>query len=129
MSALGQKRTHAAQQYHSLFDHLVGLRKKAWGDGYAEGLGCPEVDHQLELGRCLHGEVGGFFAFKDAIDIASRLPELLDGISAIRHQPAAGGKEAVVIDGRQSVTSGKGNNQFAMRNCKRASRHYDAAIR
>src|SRR6516225_11883115 len=97
MSALGQKRTHAAQQYHSLFDHLVGLRKKAWGDGYAEGLGCPEVDHQLELGRCLHGEVGGFFAFKDAIDIASRLPELLDGISAIRHQPAAGGKEAVVI--------------------------------
>jgi len=35
-----------------LFDHLAGLRKKAWGDGYAEGLGCPEVGEHA----CRNGE-------------------------------------------------------------------------
>ena len=55
-----------------LFDHLVGLREKRWGDGYAESLGCPEVDHQLELGRCLHRKVARLLALKDAINIAGR---------------------------------------------------------
>jgi hypothetical protein len=38
----------------------------------AERLGGLEVVDQLVLGRCLHGQVGGFLTFEDAIDVAGR---------------------------------------------------------
>ena len=42
-----------------LLDHLVGNRQQRRRDGNAERLGSVEVDHELELGRLLDGEVGG----------------------------------------------------------------------
>jgi hypothetical protein len=51
MSALGHKRTHAAQQKGLLFDHFVGDLLKM--DRYVEAqrLGGLEIDDQLELAR------------------------------------------------------------------------------
>jgi hypothetical protein len=36
----------------------------------AKRFGRLKIDHQLEFGRRLHRQVGGFFAFEDPIDVA-----------------------------------------------------------
>jgi hypothetical protein len=51
MSALGQKRTHAAQQKGSLFDQLVGAAEQRRWYGKARRFGGLEIDDQLEFGR------------------------------------------------------------------------------
>ena len=61
----------------------------------AEGLGGLEVDHQFELGRRLHRQVGGFLAFEDAIDIACRASVLVDEIRPVGDQAASGDVEAM----------------------------------
>ena len=55
----------------SLFDHLVCARKHVRWYIEAKRLGGLEIDHSLEPGRLLHGQVGRPFALKDAVDIAS----------------------------------------------------------
>ena len=60
---------HAARK--TLFDHLVGARKQRRRHSKAERLGGLQVDHQFVFGRCLHRQVSGLLAFKDAIDVTS----------------------------------------------------------
>jgi hypothetical protein len=50
-----QKLTPAPQQIALLFDNFVGALIEVQGDIEAERLGGLEIDHQLELDRCLHG--------------------------------------------------------------------------
>ena len=69
-----------------LFDHLVGTGEQRGRHSEAERLGGLEVDHQLEFGRALHGQVGGLLALKDAIDVASSLPVRIDRVRSIRNQ-------------------------------------------
>src|SRR5262249_54691542 len=83
MSALGHKRTSVA-----LFDHLVGLREQRGRDRYAERLSRLEIDHQLELGRCLHRKVGSLLAPKNTINVPSRTSVLVDPIRSVRDQSA-----------------------------------------
>src|SRR5262245_58296713 len=56
MSALGQKRAHAARG--SLFDQLVGAGDHCGWHCKAKRFGRLEIDHQLLLGRRLNREVG-----------------------------------------------------------------------
>src|SRR5215471_12278970 len=58
MSALGQKRTPAAQQ-ESSFDQLVGDRKKIWRDIEAECFGGCEIDNKIDLACQLNRHIGG----------------------------------------------------------------------
>ena len=47
-----------------------------------------QVQHRLVLGRRLHRKVGWLLALEDAIDIAGRLPKLLDEIGPVGNQAA-----------------------------------------
>src|SRR5215831_4979018 len=50
-------------------NHLVRLEQQRRGDGQAEGLGCLEVDDQLELHRLLHRQVPRVSPLQDLVHI------------------------------------------------------------
>src|SRR6266700_4068956 len=54
---------------HWLFDHLVSAGDQRRRHGEAEGRSGLEVDHELELDRCLHRQFAGAFTFENTIDI------------------------------------------------------------
>jgi hypothetical protein len=49
----------------SLFDHLIRTVQERRRDRQAEGFGGLEVDHEVEFGRLLDGQVGGLGALED----------------------------------------------------------------
>ena len=51
-------------------DHLVGLQEDRLGDRNTEHLCGFQVDHQLESGRLLDGQVAWLGAFQDLVDIS-----------------------------------------------------------
>ena len=70
--------------------------------------------HRLVFGRRLYRKIGRLLALKDAIDIAGRLPKLVDEIRPIRHQAAGSDEEAFPIDRRQLVPGRQRDDQIAM---------------
>src|SRR5712691_226127 len=96
------------------FDHLVGAGKHCWWNGEAESLRGLEIDGQLELGRRLYRQVGGFGTFQDTVDILGKLPVHIFRISPVICQSAARDEAAKGIDRRQSVPSCQRANQVAM---------------
>ena len=65
----GRRRRAARGTPAASLDHLVGAGEERGRDREAEGLRGLEIDHQLELGRLLHGQIGGLLAFKNAADV------------------------------------------------------------
>lgn len=57
-----------------------------------------EIDDQFVFGRCLHRQVSRFLPLKDAIDIASRAPVLVDPITPIGDQAAVVDELALEVD-------------------------------
>ena len=55
-------------------DELVSLEEEGWGNGQAEGLGGFKIDHQLERGGLLHGEVSGLGPLEDLVHVGGRAP-------------------------------------------------------
>ena len=54
------------------FDHLVGAGEQRRRHSEAERFRSLEVDHELILGRLLHGQVGGFGTPEDFVDVNCR---------------------------------------------------------
>ena len=77
----------------------------------------------------MHWQVGRLLALENAIDIAGSTPELIDYISPIGDQAAAGDKEAFEVDRGQFVPGRKPDDQIAMNLRQRAPCHDYAAIR
>src|SRR3984893_12500317 len=71
-----------------LFDYIIGALLEKQGHIEAERLGGLEVDHQLELGGCLHRQGGGAHTFQDAVDVIRCRPEMIDDADAIRRKRA-----------------------------------------
>src|SRR5262249_13319853 len=67
------------------FDDLIGDLLKMHRYVETERLGSFEVDHQLELGRLLDRQIGGFFTFQNSVDICrGAVPNVVE-IRPIRH--------------------------------------------
>ena len=65
---------HASKRKNAdSFDHLVGDQEEIAADRQPERIGGLQVDHQLELGRLQHRQVGRFLALEDAADIVAEL--------------------------------------------------------
>src|SRR5262249_32582779 len=126
MSALGQKRTHATQQITFLFDHLVRRIQKARRHSEAEGLGGLEVGYQLEVGRCLHGQIARLLPLEDAIDVGRRELEMMALLASIGQQTAELSKETPRTDGWQTVASRQRDDLHAV-DIHEAIRHHDQA--
>ena len=115
--------------HRALFDHLIGAFEQWPRHRHTQCLRGLEIDHQLILGRRLHREIAGFFAFQNTVDVTGYVPNLVVEISPVRHQSAGGGKKAKGEDRRQFVPGGKRNDQILMKRGQRAGRHDEAAIR
>ena len=94
-----QKRA-STSALRQLFNNLIGAGKERRRHGEADCLSGLEVDHQLEFGRALHWKVGGLFALKDAIDVASSLPVLISRVSSVRDEATCSDEETERIDRR-----------------------------
>src|SRR6516225_4886755 len=94
----------------------------------AERLSGFEIDHQFILGWRLCRKVRRLLALENAINVASRPPELLQKIKAIRDQAAAGDVATSVIDRGQFVLGRKRDDQLAMRHGQCASSQDEASI-
>src|SRR6516165_6885831 len=91
----------------------------------AQSLRGREVEHQFKLGRPLHRQVGRLLALKDAVDIASGLPNRLVGIRTVSHQAPVYGVIAIRVNRRQFIASDKADYEFAMN--RRTACCYDHA--
>jgi hypothetical protein len=74
-----------------------------------------EVDDEFELSWLHDRQVGRLRALEDAIDVAGRASELVEKISAIGDQTAAGDEEAGGVDRGQFVPGRKRDDQIALK--------------
>src|SRR5262249_9391235 len=68
-SPRGSSRWDSCAALSALFDHLIRPQQQRLRDRQAKRLGRLQINHQLELGRLLDGQVGGLGALEDLIDI------------------------------------------------------------
>src|SRR5215469_8509614 len=110
MSALCQKRTYAAQQKPSLFDHLVRPREQRGWHVQAEGSCGRQVDDELEFARLNHRQVGRLLAFEDAAGIDTGLPKALRQVRTIGHQTTGFRIVPRVVDAWQAMARREGSD-------------------
>src|SRR5215472_4373139 len=103
-----------SQQHSCSLDHLVGAGEQSGRHLEAKRPRSLEVDHQLILGRSLHRQVGRLLALENAVYVAGRSPVLVDRMSTIRDQAAAGDEEPWAVHRWQSVLGRQRDDEIAM---------------
>src|SRR5215472_18522485 len=66
-----------------LFDHFVGDGEHAWRNGETECLRGFQVDHQIELSRLHHRQIGGLLALENPSGKNSSLPAHIGKADAV----------------------------------------------
>ena len=70
------------------FNYLIGAGQHGWRDGQTERLGSREIDHELELRRLLHWQVGRPGAFEDPVHVGCGALEVVALVNAVRQEGA-----------------------------------------
>src|SRR6516165_74824 len=112
MSALGQKRTHAAQQKGSLFDNFVSAGKERRWHSKAKRLRGLEVDDQFILRRLLIRQIAGLFATKNTVDVGRAATVKVDTIRSVIDQATNFHRRRLRIDRRKAMP---GNDSYDLR--------------
>src|SRR6476620_11829783 len=129
MSALGHKRTHAAQQKGSLFDDLIGGDQQARWNCQAKCLRRFAVDDSFELRRRLHRKVSGFCTAQDAVDIGCPLSGQIDEVSPVIHETARCDENTDRVNRGQAMLGCQRDNEITMDNGRGIWRQHQSAIR
>jgi hypothetical protein len=108
---------------------LVGAGEQHRGHLNAQGFGGLDIDNQLVLGRRLHRQVAGLLSLEDAIDVAGRLPVLVDIISPIGDQATGNDEGTFWANCRQLMSDRQRGYHLAMMRRRRAPCHDQTAIR
>src|SRR5262249_59867620 len=88
-----------------------------------------EVYHQLVLGWCLHWQISWLFALEDAVDITGCASVMAGNIRAICDQSTMGDEHAIRINGGQSMSCGKRDDQVPVRQRRRTHHNNESSIR
>ena len=67
-------------------DHLIRSCQHARRNCQSDLLGCFQIDHQLDLRRLLHGQIGRLGTFQDLAHINSRAPVGFELVGPIGRQ-------------------------------------------
>src|SRR5262249_16416823 len=94
-----------SQQHSCSFDHFVGAGEQRRRHRQAERPRGTEVNYQLELYGELNGKLARLRAFKDAIGIGCRPPEIVEWIISVGQQAANFGVDTLWIDSGKAVAS------------------------
>src|SRR5262249_14336085 len=73
-TALSMRNKLRAQKAWNSFNQLISLCDEERRHFETERFGGLEIDHQLELGRVLDGQVGGLDALEDLVHVRSAAP-------------------------------------------------------
>src|SRR6516162_8119579 len=87
----------ASQHNSALFDHLGGGKDRLRHSN-TKGLGGFEIYNRFIFRRCLHRKIGGFLAFEDTINIASRARELVPEFGSIGDQATSVHKDTSKVN-------------------------------
>src|SRR5258705_8638627 len=109
---------------HALsLDYLIRAQQHLLRDVDSERLCGFEIDHQLEDGGLLDGQVARLGAAQDFIDIDGGAPELLDDARCVCNESASAHKLPELIDGRNAVGGRERDDLRAVRQRQRIGDH------
>src|SRR5262249_46258441 len=111
------------------FDHVVGALLENPRHVETECFGGLEVDHQLELDRCLAGKLARLLALEDAIDTGCCVPYLIERVTSVGQQAADLSEVTERIDGREAVASRQQGDLGAMAGREDIRHHDQTTIR
>ena len=87
-------------------EHLVRLEEEGWRHGQTQGLRGFKVEHQLEPGGLLHGQVSRLGTFEDLVykDRDTLLtPTGVRLFWSVGHEPSRLGEASVIVNRRQPM--------------------------